>query len=879
MKNPNAQRKSLGYALLYKLLIERGHPSFVGDFEEIYREVMHQRGKARAWLWYWGQILRFLPPFILHVLYWRLAMIKNYIKIAFRTFLRHKSFSIINVSGLAVGMTCCVLILQFVRHELSYDQYHENMNRIYRITSHEIHEGNTRHLANTYSPLAPLLITDFPDIEYAVRFYPFSVAMEYDKEKCFQEERFFFTDSTVFDVFSFAFIRGNPKRALTEPNTVVLTEAMARKYFGDEDPLGKTLTVENKHDFKVTGVVQDTPPNSHFTFDFLASMTSVDHIVGTWVLDTNHGWYYPPMYTYILVPADFSVVRLKTQFPDFIRKHIGDWAVSERMFDIQPLTDIYLHSDLENEIEPTSNIVYMVILSTIAFLILLIACINFMNLATARSESRAKEVGLRKVMGARRDDLIRQFFGESMFFAVLAFLISVVLIHLFLPAFHQLVGKRIEIDFVKDWRMLLGLLFMTCFVGILSGSYPAVYLSRFRPVQVLKSKWSLVVKERPSFQPRAVLVVLQFIISIVLIVSTLIINQQLRFIQNTRLGFDKDHLVVIPVRDTEAQRDYERIKNEILSHPNVLQATVISNFPWDKGYHNFVFRAEGFRQDDVRRMPTLIVDHDFIHTFGMEILEGRDFSQDHTTDAQEAFILNSAAVKKLGWDSALQKRIEMRYVSEYGKIDGRVIGVVQDFHLRSLHHEIEPLIILISPASYYHKNLVVRIQSQQIPRTLAYLEDKWRGFVPHRPFEYFFLDEAFDKLYRKEEKMGRIFKSFSGIAILLGCLGLFGLASYTAERRTKEIGIRKVLGATVPSIILLVSGEFMKLVIVANLVAWPISYFAMRGWLANFAYHTRMGWMVFVLAGGCALLIAMMTVVTQALRAALTNPVDVMKVE
>jgi putative ABC transport system permease protein len=802
-------------------------------------------------------------------------MFKNYLKLAYRHFRKHKAYSFINVFGLALGMACCILMLLYVQDELSYDKFHRNAERIYRIVCDETNEGQIRRLASTFAPMTPRLLAEFPEIERVARLFPYDATVALGKEKRFQEKRFLFADSTFFKVFSFAFLQGDPRTALAEPNALVVSAATAQKYFGGENPLGKILAVE-QHDFKITGVLKNVPHNSHFDFDFLANINGVNALIGPWVL--QRGWHWPPMYTYVMLPATAAAPAIESRLPAFVGKHFPRSLAARQTLRLQPLTDIHLHSDLESEIAPTSSIAYVYIFSAIAAFILLIACINFMNLATARSANRAREVGLRKVVGAQKPQLMKQFLGESFFYAVLALLLALTFVELFLPAFNALVGKQVVMRYAGNWVVLAGLLALTLAVGFMAGSYPAFFLSSFRPLQVLQGKILADSGGRSPLRIRAILVVAQFIISISLIAVTMIVHAQLRFIQEKRLGFDKERLVVIPIRDEAVQQNFVAVKNSLLAQTGVANVTAISNFPWEQGYYDFFIHAEGMSPETRLNMPTFLVGHDFVRTLGMEIVAGRDFSRERTTDAQEAFILNEAAVKKLGWDSALHKKIVMSDVAAGKPREGRVIGVVKDFHLRSLHYAIEPLVLLVAPEPYYLDDVLVRLDAPNISPTLAALEQKWREIAPHRPFEYFFLDEQFDRLYRKEQKLAQIFNYFSAMAILVGCLGLFGLASFVAEQKTKEIGIRKVLGASVAGIVLL-SKEFTKLVLVATLVAWPLAYFAMSRWLQDFAYRIDLSVWIFLLAGAIALLIAWLTVSWQAIKAALANPVNVLRYE
>ncbi len=806
-------------------------------------------------------------------------MFKSYLKIAFRNFLRYKAYSFINVAGLALGLACCILILLYVQDELSYDKFHLRGKQIYRVVCEENQEGRARGLANTFAPMATALQTEFPEIAKVVRLFPHNVMVARDQEQRFQESRFFFVDSTFFEVFTFTLQQGEARTALHEPNSLILTAATAQKYFGTENPLGKILRVENDQDFIVTGVLQNVPHNSHFDFDFLANINGVKALFGPWVL--QRGWYYPPMYTYILLPPKEAPEKIAVRLPQFVHKNFPKNLASYTQLHLQPLHDLHLYSDLESEITParSGSIAYVYIFAAVAAFILLMACINFMNLATARSANRGREAGLRKVMGADQAQLVRQFLGESLFYAGFALFIALMLVEIFLPVFNSLSGKQLDLHYTGNWTIILGMPALTFVVGILSGSYPAFFLARFRPVQTLKGKALSGAAGRSPLRLRALLVIVQFVVSIVLIIVTWVVQEQLHFIQNKRLGLDQSHLLVLPIKDEAVQQNFAAIKNNLLALTGISQISALSNFPWEKGYYDFFVHAEGMSAEEKFNLPTLLVDYDFVSAFGMEIVAGRDFSKEYATDAQQAFILNEAAVKKFGWDSALDKKLEMEAVAHGQPRAGKVIGVVKDFHLRSLHHTLEPLALLIAPASYYLDNMTIRLEAQNIPQTLPALERKWREIVPHRPFDYFFLDEAFAALYRQEQRLAQIFKYFSALALLVGGLGLFGLASFMAEQKTKEIGIRKVLGASVAGIVALLSKDLVKLVLLANLIAWPLAYFAMDEWLQNFAYRIEMKLWTFAAAAALAVTIAWLTVSYQTLKAALANPVEALKYE
>lgn len=803
-------------------------------------------------------------------------MFVNYIKIAARNLMKFKVYSFINITGLAVGIACSLLILLYVQDELSYDRFHQKADRIFRVISLEKSEDKENHVATTYAPLAPILETENSEIKEIVRFLPHSVVVKSGELK-FQEDKFFFCDPDVFNVFSFAFESGDPRSALAAPNSVVLTEETARRYFGSSNPMGQTLRIENQLDLTVTGVLKNLPHNSHLHFDFLTPLRGIDFIIGRWVL--THGWHWPPIYTYITLPGDLSVETLENRFPQIVKNRLPESMQGWVSFHLQKLTDIHLHSSLQNEIEPQGSMTYVIILSLIAIFILFIACINFTNLATARSANRAKEVGLRKVVGAEKGQLVRQFLGESFVYALIAMLLAILTVVLALPAFNHLIGKQLSLYALQTGRIWLGLIGITLIVGLMAGGYPALLLSRFRPVQILQGGSAFGQASRSPNRLRSALVIVQFAISITLIIITAGVHKQLGFIQNNRLGFNKEHIVVVPIRDENLQNKYETLKNRILSNAGIVSATAISNFPWDQGYYGFPIQAEGMSPDNEANIATLIVDPDFTSTFGIDVLEGRSFSKGHISDAGHAFIVNQAAVQKLGWDSAIGKRFTVQKITSGKDMVGQVVGVIRDFHLRSLHHEIDPLVAVVSPLAYYLDNLAVRIAGHDVRSEVAVLEKTWNELVPHRPFEYFFLDEAFDQLYRKEQKLGEIFNYFAMLIIIVSCLGLFGLASFTAEHRTKEIGIRKTLGAPVFRIVLMLSKDFSLLVGTAFFIAAPMAYYFIHQWLQDFAYKAMPNLWTFLLAGGLALSIAMITVSVQTVRAALTNPVESLRHE
>ena len=806
-------------------------------------------------------------------------MFKNYLKIALRNLKRYKGFSFINIAGLAIGIACCLLILLLVREEFSFDRFHEYRDQIYRvITQHpdQFYMGKD-FMAVTPAPLAPAIMAEFPEVIKATRIDSSNEVIISYQNKRFYEDGFYWTDSHFFDVFSFPLLRGDQSKALSEPYSVIISERMAHKYFSDEDPIGKIIALNNKYDFIVTGIMKDVPRSSHLQFDFLAPLITLSRIREQ--EDFLEGWGNYSYYTYFLLQKGYSPEDLEKKFPAFVEKYLGDRFRQRRQRDpsyqasrffLQPLKRIHLYSNLNFEITPNADIRQIYLLSALALVTLLIACINYMNLATARSASRAKEVGMRKVVGAERRQLIRQFLGESILFCFIAVLLAAVLVELVLPAFNSLIGKSISFHFYHNWEFFIGLISLALVVGIISGSYPAFFLSTFRPVTVLRGSYGA--EEKGSLL-RKILVIFQFAASIVLVISTIIIYSQIEYIRNKKLGFNREQIVALPVKDRELRQNHEPLKNELLQNPSILGCTASTWLPNNIRTNVGDTTWDGMEEGTELQVYLLEADHDFIDVFGVELVEGRNFSREFPTDNQ-AYIINETARKIFGWEKALGKRFGFRR-EEVGT--GQVIGVVKDFHFLSLHQEMQPLTIHLT--ENWMSYLSVKISTENIPRTIGFLKESWQKFSPNHPFDYFFLDGDFEKMYRSEMRLGKIFASFTALAIFIACLGLFGLASFTSEQRTKEIGVRKVLGASVSNIVILLSKEFSKWIFVASLIAWPVAYYAMSRWLQSFAYRISVGIWIFLLATILALLVAMATVSFKAIKAALANPVEALRYE
>ena len=797
-------------------------------------------------------------------------MFRNYLKVAARNLLRHKSYSAINVFGLAAGMACCLLIALYVWDELSYDRFYKNAGSIFRVVTDTRNGDNLESSAGSPVPLGPALKNEFPEISQAVRFWQaFRPVIGY-QDQAFREERFYFAEVPVFEVFTFELLSGDPRTALASPRSVVLTETTARKYFGAEDALGKVLTYqgypEGKLELTVTGVVRDLPHNTHVSFDFLASLEGITTESDNWG-STKSIW------TYVLMPPSAPPAQLESKLPAFVARHFSTgYALNnnyQKTLRLEPLKAIHLYSRCTGGFKAKSDIAYVYLLSAIAFFILLLGCINFMNLATARSLTRAKEVGIRKTLGANRARVVKQFLSEAMLLSGIALLLALVLVEALLPLFQNLAGKALRLEAVSGGYLPFALLAVALVVGVLAGSYPAFFLSGFQPVAVLKGKFGA---SRSGAQIRKGLVIFQFIIATVLIVGTVVVYRQLEFVRHKNLGLTQDQIVVLPYSPAS-----ETMLPALLQHPQVKNVSVSQRVPVNTiNDDTRPVRVQG--SETPFAMHSYIVDEGFLATYGIELVAGRMLYKSFP-EGETPFLVNEMAVRQLGWQSpeqALGKRI--RWSGKYKS--GLVVGVVKDFHLTSLHEEIAPLVMLTIPEDKWWRTFMsVRLGTEEVGATLKFLETTWRQFTPGGAFEYFFLDDSFAQLHRADQRMGEMIGYFAALAIAIAGLGLFGLAAFTAQQRTKEIGIRKALGASVNGIAGLLSKDFLKLVVAANVMAWPAAYYAMHKWLQNFAYRIELDWQVFAVAGGAALLIALLSVSTQAVKAALANPVEALRYE
>lgn len=805
-----------------------------------------------------------------------MIMFKNYFKIAWRNLMKHKTFSFINIAGLSIGIAVSFIILMYVQDELSYDKYNKRADNIARIIFQADINGGKINEGIVMAPVAQTMKKDFPEVQDATRMVNYGTSKITYKDKSFKDDRFALVDANFFNIFTLPMIEGDAKTALQQPHTVVITKSTAKKYFGREVAIGKTLSLNNNTEvYKVTGVIDNIPANSHFHFDMFGSMVG-------WEQAKSDSWMSGNFYTYLLLKPGTDYKVLQAKFPGMVEKYMGpqiqrDMGISlskfrtkgnKLGFALQPLTSIHLYSNTSNELEPGGNASYVYIFGVIAIFMLLIACINFINLSTAGASKRAKEVGVRKVAGSDRFQLIKQFLFESVLITMLALIIGFVLVKLALPAFNNISGKHLSFNVKPAIAFAaLGLL-----VGVTAGMYPAFYLSSFKPIAVLKGKLTT---NNKSFGLRSSLVVFQFFISVALIISTIVVYQQMKYIQNKNLGYNKEQILTIP-NSYALGKNEQVFKQEMLKDPRIVNATVSWYKPaGPSNYNNALAYPQG-NENLLLNGVEYHVDEQYIPTMGMQMAAGRNFSKEFTTDSF-ALVINESAVKSLGWNNmnAIGKTI-IRENSDRGtNIPFHVIGVVKDFNFKSLHESISPLMMRLQPEG----GLIFKIRTTDVSGLLAAMKTKWDAYNTDEPFTYTFLDDLFSKTYSAEQKTGTILNIFSILIIFVACLGLFGLATYTAEQRTKEIGIRKVLGASVSQVTQMLSKEFLKLVLIASIIAFPVAWWAMNKWLQSFAYRINISWWVFVIAGIAALLIALITVSSRAIKAAVANPVKSLRTE
>lgn len=813
-------------------------------------------------------------------------MVKNYFKVALRAITRNKLSSFINIFGLALAMACSLLIFLYIKDELAYDRYNEKADRIYRVTRNFLSpDGSVNlHLGHVAPPAGPLLKNDFPDFEEVVRTLQTRFLIAYqengEEKKAFNEDNTFYAEPEIFKVFTIPMIEGNPEKSLEGPNQVIMSETTAKKYFGNESALGKPLKIGNRLDMVVTGVFKNFPAQSHWHPDVMVSFSTLNDstIYGRRGLETN--WGNNSFGTYVLVKEPFDRKKVESQFPAFMDKHMGPIVAANgggplpskftNLF-LQKLTDIHLHSQLDSEIETNGSMSNVYMMAVIGLFIVLIACFNFVNLSTARATKRAKEVGLRKVVGAFKNQLVSQYLSESILISLFALVLSVAFAFTAIGWLNDFTGKSLQLNFIENWPLLIGFLLFAVVVGIMAGIYPAFVISGFKPALILKGQQG---SAKGKSTLRKFLVVTQFSISIVLIIATMITYQQLQFLNNRELGYNKNQVVSLRFFGDLAP-NYDAFHNELLKQSSIKNVSRSSRTPTGR-----LLDSQGTAQiqkgDSLMNTNVVLknirVDVDFFDVYEVPFVSGRNFSLSIPTDDSLAFVLNESAVKMM--ESTPEEILTKDF--QYGGVRGRVIGVVKDFHFESLHESIVPMVF--HPSQFYGR-LSVKIAGDRMQEGLQHIEKIWKDFIPHRPFEYTFLSEQYEQLYNAEQNQGQLFTIFSGLAILIACLGLFGLATFNTLQRVKEIGIRKVLGASVFNIVQLLSREIIVLIVIANIIAWPIAYYFMSQWLDGFAYKIGINIWLYALAAVVAIMIALITVGTQTIRAARTNPANTLRYE
>jgi len=859
MKKNYTTPPKFGHWLLSRIYGGGDHFTLIGDFGEVYAEIANDKGETAASLWYWGQILKLIPLFLSNSIYWSVQMIKNYLKVALRNIRRHKGFSFINIAGLAIGLACCLLITIWVLDELSYDKFHENAANLYRVEEDQHYSGRIFYVYVTPYPLGPALKAEIPEIIDATRIvWTGGLLFKYE-DHTFFEDSGRAVDPSFLKMFTYPLVKGDKNTALDSPFSVVLSEDLAEKYFGEDEPIGKVITLNNQYEFTVTGVLENIPHNTELQFDFLVPYEILKRTGQTQEEDFGSN----SIYTFVQLPDGTPPEQVNQKIFGFIRTKLPESRTDLRLM---PFTKLHLHQFFGYE-KGAGAIQYVYIFSVIAFIVLLIACINFMNLSTARSANRAKEVGLRKVVGAVKGHLVRQFYGESVVYAFIALIFAIGIVTLLLPAFSNLASKTLSWSVAGIETILIGLLGITLFTGLVAGSYPAMFLSAFQPARVLKGD---LFSGSGGSLFRRVLVVVQFALSILLIIGTAVVYQQQNYIKNMRLGWDKEHLVYIPLR-ADTRKSYNTLKQELFQNPQVLNVTGTSQLPTHIGSNSSGAQWEGKDPEFSILIGVNAVDFDFAETLRIEMVDGRSFSKEYTSDLSKAWIVNEEVAKLIDKDSVIGERF-----SHVG-VDGTIVGVMKNFHYQTLKNKIEPLAINVNPNLLNY--MIVRIPPEGVSDSLGFIEKTWKQVIPTYPFEYRFMDDRYDLMYRNEERIGILLRYFAILAVFVACLGLFGLASFMAEKRTKEIGIRKILGANVTQVTRLLCREFFLLVFVANVIAWPTAYFIMRKWLQSYAYRADMGYFVFIGAMLLALFVAILSVGYQAVRAARANPADSLRYE
>lgn len=798
-------------------------------------------------------------------------MLKNYFKLILRNLKRQKGYSFINITGLVIGLSCCLLIMLYIRYEFSYDAYHADAENIYRAVREQ--QGKAVWLNSSEHPLAASLKADFPEVVKATRVKKNDEVgvVEY-KSKRFNESGIYFVDQDMLEIFTFPLVSGDQHTALKEPFSLVITEEMAKKYLGSENPVGKTLMIndwyaEKKQNYTITGVLKNIPKNSHFTFDFLVSYNTMYSLKKSGKEGVETWNYFEPK-TYIKLVSKTNPKDLESKFPAFLKKYKGEDSASEKLR-LQPLKEIHLGGNLSYELEPNNDKRMIYMFSAVAFFILLIACLNYINLSVARSAKRAVEVGVRKVVGANKSQLVMQFLFESMVFSLLALVIAFLLADCLLPVFSSLMDRNFTLNFFQNLEMLWVFLGTAVFIGFFSGSYPAFFLSSFLPIRVIKG--TLRISSKGSAVFRGSLVVTQFVVSIILIICTFVIHDQLNYIKNRDLGFEKEQIITLYTMDENLKRNPDYLKTELLKNPNILGISASLDLPSTIRRTNTL----GWDNKGEKRNSNLnftFVDQDYFDVYNIEIIKGRNFSKEFSTDKTNAMIINETAARDLGWKDPIGKRL---YSS---RNEWTVIGVIKDIHFKSLHSKIDPVVFLYN-GQWGIDYFSIKIAPTNISSSIEFIEKKWKTLSPEYPFQYAFLDERIDRIYKAEQNLGQTFNIFTLVALSIAGLGLIGLMSFVSEQKKKEISIRKILGADSRKIIVLLSKEYIRCIAVAVGIAWPVGYFVMDRWLQNFAYKTNLQIDIFIFSGLMAFVFALITVSYQTIKSAIANPIDSLRCE
>jgi putative ABC transport system permease protein len=877
MENRDHKPSRLALWILEKLSVYSDRYLIKEDLEEEYLSFFQTQGRHKAKRWLWQQTLLAVGFYARYFFSWRNLMLKNYIKIALRNIKRHKGQSFINIVGLAVGMAVFILIALYVYHETSFDIYHEHADRIYRIIQQRT--GNVISGESTYATtppaLAPALMDEFPEVFLATRIGPLSKILVNYGERGFVEDKIYCVEPETFRIFTIPFVKGNSQTVLNDPFSIVLSERSAKKYFGNDNPIGRILTLREKTDFKVTGVFKNMPDNSHFVMDVVIPFRT--YFLFKFGLAAITEWSnYGSFYAYCLLQEVADPIQVEQKLPDFLnRTKYQVYPTDEHLKDsysLQPLTSIHLHSDAQIEIGVNNNIRHIRLFSFSALLILIIACINYMNLASARYAQRSKEVGIRKVVGASRGQLVRQFIGESLLTTLLSLTVSLLIVLLALPTFNTFIGRQLSLNLLGNLQLLFVIISVILCVGLLSGGYPALFISSLKPVTSIKG---CALQNTKNAFLRNALVTAQFAFTIFLIIGTLVVKNQIVYILNKDMGYAKDQIVVLHTGDISTRDNFhnklETIKSELTRNPNIISVAGSKRLP-----NHMTLGAVDILpgRETAGNIPVYAMwgDDDFINLYGIGITAGRNFSKEYPADREGAILINETAAKACRWEDPIGKTL-----TYWGNRAGVIVGIMKDFHFHPIHRPIEPLCIYYEPL--YFDYLSIKIHGSDISKTIAYIERIMKNFSPNHPFEYQFFDEIFERTYQTEQKTGKQFSVITILSILIACMGLFGLALFTIQQRTKEIGIRKVMGASVKHIMFLFTKEFLKWIVVANLVTWPVAYLVMNRWLQNYAFRIHIGWFHFLATGGISFAIALITVSYQILKTATASPVDSLRYE